>query len=179
MAYATGRSGRTTTLQRRLGVRRRSRRLARPVRREPASTCSACRSSSAASAADQVRADVVSVACAPQSWAAGAVSLILQSCLGLSIDAVEGQVNVSHAPQVLDRVTIHGLIVGPGTSLDLLALTALDRQGGGVRPAASTQRRPIRAALLGASVPSTPRVRALGDRPRCSSRFRPAPSPAA
>jgi glycogen debranching enzyme len=79
------------------------------------------------------------VACAPQAWAAGAVFLILQSCLGLSIDAVEGQVNVSHArlPQFLDRVTIHGLTVGPGTSLDLLfdrhahdvGVTVLDRTG--------------------------------------------------
>ena len=79
------------------------------------------------------------VACAPQAWAAGAVFLILQSCLGLSIDAVEGQVNVSHPrlPQFLDRVTIHGLTVGPGTSLDLLfdrhahdvGVTVLDRTG--------------------------------------------------
>jgi glycogen debranching enzyme len=62
------------------------------------------------------------VACAPQAWAAGAVFLILQACLGLSIEAVESKVNVSHArlPECLDNVTIRGLTVGPGTSVDLL-----------------------------------------------------------
>jgi glycogen debranching enzyme len=79
------------------------------------------------------------VACAPQSWAAGAVFLILQSCLGLSIDAVESQVHISHArlPQFLDRVTIHGLTIGAATSVDLLfdrhahdvSVTVLDRTG--------------------------------------------------
>ena len=99
-----------------------------------------CRSCSAASAAGPAKGPTLyPVACAPQAWAAGAVFLLLQSCLGLSIDAVEGQVNVSHArlPEFLDQVTIHGLTVGPGTSLDLLfdrhahdvGVTVLDRTG--------------------------------------------------
>ena len=39
------------------------------------------------------------VACAPQAWAAGSVFLLLQACLGLSIDAVERQVSL-HQPQL-------------------------------------------------------------------------------
>jgi glycogen debranching enzyme len=79
------------------------------------------------------------VACSPQAWAAGAVFLILQSCLGLTIDAVESRVDVSHArlPQFLETVTIQGLTVTPGTSVDLLfdrhahdvGVTVLDRTG--------------------------------------------------
>jgi glycogen debranching enzyme len=79
------------------------------------------------------------VACAPQAWAAGAVFLILQSCLGLAIDAVESKVNISHArlPQVLDTVTVQGLTIAPGTSVDLLfdrhaqdvGVTVLNRTG--------------------------------------------------
>jgi glycogen debranching enzyme len=79
------------------------------------------------------------VACAPQAWAAAAIFLILQSCLGLSIDAIEGKVEVSHAslPSFLDRVTIHGLTIGAGSSVDLLfdrhandvGVTVLDRSG--------------------------------------------------
>ena len=79
------------------------------------------------------------VACAPQAWAAAAVFLVLQSCLGLSIDAVEGRVNVSHArlPAFLEQVTVSGLTVGNGRSVDLLfdrhgrdvGVTVLDRAG--------------------------------------------------
>ena len=79
------------------------------------------------------------VACAPQSWAAAAVCLLLQSSLGLSIDAVEGRVTISHArlPEFLDQVTVRGLTVGGGSSIDLsfdrqahdVGVTVLDRMG--------------------------------------------------
>jgi glycogen debranching enzyme len=79
------------------------------------------------------------VACAPQAWAAAAVFLILRSCLGLSIDAVDGRINVSHArlPEFLNHVTVTGLGVGPDASVDLLfdrhaldvGVTVLDRTG--------------------------------------------------
>ena len=65
--------------------------------------------------------------------------LVLQACLGLSIDAVEGQVIVSHArlPAFLEQVTVSGLTVGAGRSVDLLfdrhardvGVTVLDRVG--------------------------------------------------
>jgi glycogen debranching enzyme len=53
------------------------------------------------------------VACAPQSWAAGSVFLLLQACLGLSIDALDRRVTISHArlPEFLDQITIRGLRV--------------------------------------------------------------------
>jgi glycogen debranching enzyme len=79
------------------------------------------------------------VACAPQAWSAAAVFLVLQSCLGVTIDAVEGRVNVAHArlPEPLDQVTVRGLTVGPDASVDLLfnrhgrdvGVTVLDRTG--------------------------------------------------
>ena len=79
------------------------------------------------------------VACAPQAWSAAAVFLVLQSCLGLTIDAVEGRVYVSHArlPELLDQVTVRGLTVGRDAAVDLLfnrhgrgvGVTVLDRAG--------------------------------------------------
>jgi len=62
------------------------------------------------------------VACMPQAWAAGAVFMILQSCLGLSIDAVDGRVTIAHSrlPEWLDQVSVRGLTVGPDSTVDLL-----------------------------------------------------------
>jgi glycogen debranching enzyme len=70
------------------------------------------------------------VACAPQAWASATVFMLLQACLGLSIDGVANRVGVQHArlPQGLDRVTIDGLQVGSGSSIDL----QLDRRGSDV-----------------------------------------------
>lgn len=61
------------------------------------------------------------VACSPQAWAAGAVFLILQSCLGLSVHAKESRVYVYHPalPESLDFVRIRNLKVGQG-SVDLV-----------------------------------------------------------
>jgi len=54
------------------------------------------------------------VACAPQAWAAGAVFLLLQSCLGLDIDAPNKKICLDRPelPTGLDRVTLRNLRVG-------------------------------------------------------------------
>jgi len=61
------------------------------------------------------------VACAPQSWAAGAVFMLLESCLGLRIDASARRITFSHPvlPPFLDRLRIENLQVGSAT-IDLV-----------------------------------------------------------
>ena len=61
------------------------------------------------------------VACAPQAWAAGAVYLLLQACLGLRIDAAERRVSFSRAvlPDTIDWLRIMNLSVAEA-SVDLL-----------------------------------------------------------
>jgi glycogen debranching enzyme len=59
-------------------------------------------------------------ACAPQAWAAGAVFLMLQSCLGLSVRAGDSTVTLIYPrlPESIRSVTIRNLRVGPN-SIDL------------------------------------------------------------
>ena len=59
-------------------------------------------------------------ACAPQAWAAGAVFLMLQSCLGLSVSAGDSTVTLTYPrlPESIRNVTIRNLRVGPD-SIDL------------------------------------------------------------
>jgi glycogen debranching enzyme len=54
------------------------------------------------------------VACAPQAWAAGAVYLLLQACLGVTVDAVGRTVRFERPmlPPTVERVRITGLRVG-------------------------------------------------------------------
>ena len=54
------------------------------------------------------------VACAPQAWAAGAVFLILQACLGMEILAVDRVLQFVHPmlPESIPNVRIRGLQVG-------------------------------------------------------------------
>ncbi len=61
------------------------------------------------------------VACAPQSWAASSVFLLLQACLGLSFNAPEQEVLFSHPvlPPFLETVEIKHLRMN-GASLDLV-----------------------------------------------------------
>ena len=61
------------------------------------------------------------VACAPQAWAAGAVYLLLESCLGLRVNALERRVSFARAvlPESIDWLRIEGLRVG-AARLDLL-----------------------------------------------------------
>jgi glycogen debranching enzyme len=54
------------------------------------------------------------VACSPQAWAAGAAFLLLQSALGLSIDATKQEIRFDRAllPEFLQQVQIVNLAVG-------------------------------------------------------------------
>ena len=54
------------------------------------------------------------VACAPQSWAAGAVYLLLSAALGLTIDGPEQRIRFTYPrlPGFLETVWITGLRVG-------------------------------------------------------------------
>jgi glycogen debranching enzyme len=60
------------------------------------------------------------VACSPQAWAAGAVFLVLQSCLGVSVRAKESRIYLQHPvlPESLTRVQIRNLRIGD-SSVDL------------------------------------------------------------
>jgi glycogen debranching enzyme len=61
------------------------------------------------------------VACAPQAWAAGAAFLLLQACLGLTIDAAHRRITFLRPllPPFLERVRIGDLAVGDAR-VDLL-----------------------------------------------------------
>jgi glycogen debranching enzyme len=61
------------------------------------------------------------VACAPQAWAAGAVYLLLQACLGLHIDAAARRLSLrrSMLPPTLEWLRLSNLSVG-NASVDLL-----------------------------------------------------------
>jgi glycogen debranching enzyme len=69
------------------------------------------------------------VACLPQAWAAGSVFLLLQACLGLSIDAARREVRLVRPtlPDGVDCLTLDGLEVA-GAKVDL----KLQRMGDGV-----------------------------------------------
>jgi len=56
------------------------------------------------------------VACLPQAWAAGSVFLMLQSALGVNIDAVRGVVEIDDPmlPAGIDRLKLTNLQVGDG-----------------------------------------------------------------
>lgn len=60
------------------------------------------------------------VACAPQAWAAGAVFMLLEACLGLSIDAPSKRLILerSYLPPVISQLWIRRLEVG-SASIDL------------------------------------------------------------
>jgi len=61
------------------------------------------------------------VACAPQSWAAASVFMLLQGCLGLSVDGIRKRVTLTRArlPECISSVRIGNLQVGNG-AVDLL-----------------------------------------------------------
>jgi glycogen debranching enzyme len=78
------------------------------------------------------------VACAPQAWAAAAVFLLLQSCLGMHIDGVRRRISFHYPvmPRFLKKVRLGNLRVGDAT-VDLclrrrrtdVGLNILRRQG--------------------------------------------------
>jgi glycogen debranching enzyme len=53
------------------------------------------------------------VACLPQAWSSGSVFMLLQACLGVSLDAAERVVNVDRPelPAGIDRLTIRDLAI--------------------------------------------------------------------
>jgi glycogen debranching enzyme len=61
------------------------------------------------------------VACAPQAWAAGAVFLLIQACLGLEIDALRSRIVLDRPilPPSVERLVIRRLQVG-AASVDLV-----------------------------------------------------------
>ncbi|MDB5050406.1 MAG: putative Amylo-alpha,6-glucosidase [Fibrobacteres bacterium] len=61
------------------------------------------------------------VACNPQSWASASVYMLLQSCLGLSLDAALGQVRLENPvlPSFLEELRIRDLRLGAG-SVDII-----------------------------------------------------------
>ena len=60
------------------------------------------------------------VACMPQAWAAGSTFMMLQACLGLSIDADRREVRLVRPslPPGVDQLSLTGLGVG-GASVDI------------------------------------------------------------
>jgi glycogen debranching enzyme len=70
------------------------------------------------------------VACAPQSWAAGSVYLLLQGCLGLGVSATERQVwfHQPRLPSFLPEVRITNLEVA-GATADLVLVRRHDDVG--------------------------------------------------
>jgi glycogen debranching enzyme len=60
------------------------------------------------------------IACSPQAWAAGSVFMVLQSCLGLSLDAVERRVVIEKPslPESINRLEVRNLSLGE-SSIDL------------------------------------------------------------
>lgn len=60
------------------------------------------------------------VACLPQAWAAGAVFMLLQACLGLRVHGELAEVEIHHPtlPLGIDRLSLYDLQVGAG-SIDL------------------------------------------------------------
>jgi glycogen debranching enzyme len=61
------------------------------------------------------------VACAPQAWAAGAVFMLFQACLGIDIDAAHHRIQLvrPELPDNIEHVTIRGLGVA-GATADLI-----------------------------------------------------------
>jgi glycogen debranching enzyme len=60
------------------------------------------------------------VACAPQAWAAGAVFLLIEACLGLEIDAATSEIVLNRPilPRSIDRLAIRDLAIN-GARVDL------------------------------------------------------------
>ncbi len=69
------------------------------------------------------------VACMPQAWAAGSTFMMMQACLGLSIDAARREVRLIRPtlPEDVDQLTLERLTVGNG----MVDLT-FQRIGGGI-----------------------------------------------
>jgi glycogen debranching enzyme len=86
------------------------------------------------------------VACSPQAWAAGAVSLLFQAVLGLGVDASAQQIRLARPvlPPSIDQVTLYGVGV-EGATLDLL----LERNGDGPQLRVLRRRGDLEVVLTG------------------------------
>jgi glycogen debranching enzyme len=78
------------------------------------------------------------VACSPQAWAAGAVFMLLQACLGLEIDATESNVRFANAmlPPFLDHLELENVAIGDARldvrfqrQADGMEIDVLERRG--------------------------------------------------
>lgn len=67
------------------------------------------------------------VACSPQAWSAGAVFMLLEAAIGLSIDAVEKRILLDRPvlPDFLEHLTIRGLTLY-NDSVDLVVFRSRD-----------------------------------------------------
>jgi glycogen debranching enzyme len=85
------------------------------------------------------------VACAPQSWAAGSVFLLLASCLGLEIDAPRCRIALHRPvlPEYLDFIEVRQLRAGRG-SADL----RFERHGEDVSVHVAQKRGPIEVVIV-------------------------------
>jgi glycogen debranching enzyme len=87
------------------------------------------------------------VACLPQAWAAGSVFMMLQACLGLTVDGEAETVTIvdPRLPIGIDRLWVDGLKVG-----EQMVALAFERHGeritvtSGARPGVVTVRGPDR-----------------------------------
>jgi glycogen debranching enzyme len=70
------------------------------------------------------------VACLPQAWSAGSVFMLLQACLGLSVDGWRGEVSVNrpHLPIGIDNLVVRHLGVGDA-KVDIVFERMGDRVG--------------------------------------------------
>ncbi|BCS52550.1 amylo-alpha-1,6-glucosidase [Geobacter sp. SVR] len=86
------------------------------------------------------------VACAPQAWAAASVYLMLQGCIGLSIDAVSKRVrfNFPVLPPFLNEVRIDNLRVGADASVDVV----LKRYNGDVTVSVVRKQGPVEVMIV-------------------------------
>jgi glycogen debranching enzyme len=67
------------------------------------------------------------VACSPQAWSTGAAFLLLQSSIGLSIDATRKQIQLARPvlPRSLEQLKIRNLEVGDA-SVDLVLFRSVN-----------------------------------------------------
>lgn len=85
------------------------------------------------------------VACMPQAWAAGSTFMMMQACLGLSIDAARKEIRLVRPtlPKRVDQLTLERLMVA-GSAVDL----TFQRIGGGIAVIPGPRSDPSVAVIL-------------------------------
>jgi len=69
------------------------------------------------------------VACLPQAWAAGAVFMLLQACLGLRVDAIRNTLEIVHPRLPTDIDQLHLLELKVGESCIDLHFERIGKEG--------------------------------------------------